>query len=327
MHTAASRLSFFIAIAVGILGYNLNSIAAENNPLPVLTTVGMIGDIAQQVAGDCAEVQTLMPPGTDPHYYEATPRAIRAIDRAELIFYVDTTLEERLGGILENFSRRTPTVGLAQATYDSADLLLEASDTLDPHIWMDANRWGRIAPVIAEAIAEQRPGCADTMMANAITYQKQLTALHDWIKQSISSIPKTQRMLVTAHDAFYYYAKAYAITASEAIEGISTESEASIGDIRAVARFVVDNAIPAVFVESTISPRTIEALVTEVTSMGHDVRIGGTLFSDSLGELNTAEGTYIGMLRANTLQVTNALGGTPAPWPAELTEWATRWSK
>lgn len=222
MHTAASRLSFLFLFAVGLLGYNLNATAAENNPLRVLATVGMIGDIAQEVAGECAEVQTLMPPGTDPHYYEATPRAIRAIDRAELIFYVDTTLEERLGGILENFSRRTPTVGLAQATYDSADLLLETSGSLDPHIWMDANRWGRTAPVIAEAIAEQRPGCADTVMANAIAYQEQLAALHDWIKRSINSIPKPQRMLVTAHDAFYYYAKAYAMTASEAIEYVRT---------------------------------------------------------------------------------------------------------
>lgn len=327
MHAAAWRLSFTIAIVIGLLGFSLTSTATENRPLRVLATVGMISDIAQQVAGDCAAVETLLPPGTDPHYYEATPRAVRALDTAELIFYVDKTLEERLGGILENFSRRTPTVGLARATYDSTDLLLEAPGTLDPHLWMDANRWGQIAPVIAEAIAEQRPNCAETMMANAITYQTQLAALDDWIKTSIGSIPENQRMLVTAHDAFYYYAEAYSITASEAIEGISTESEASIGDIRAVAQFVVDNAVPAVFVESTISPRTIEALVAEATAMGHEVVIGGTLFSDSLGESNSAEGTYIGMLRANTQQITVALGGTLAPWPSELTEWATRWNK
>lgn len=321
-----SALPLLMALLLGPGSVSALS-AEEQPPLNVLTTVGMIGDVAKHVAGSCADIHTLLRSGTDPHYYEATPRAVRALQSAELIFYVDPTLEERLGSVLENFSRRTPTIGLAQATYGVSDFLFESTNAIDPHLWMDANRWGRIAPIIADAIAEQRPACREMMQTNAAAYQEQLNALHEWITESIASIPEHQRMLVTAHDAFYYYADAYGITASEAIEGISTESEASIGDIRAVARFVVDHAVPAVFIETTISPRTIEALVAEVNAMGHAVVIGGTLFSDSLGAANTAEGTYIGMMRSNTEQITTALGGSPANWPAELTEWETLWNK
>ena len=314
------RLMLFIALP-------LVANAHDEPPLRVVATVGMIGDVAQTVAGECAEVQTLLTPGTDPHYYEATPRDVRTLESAELIFYVDVTLEERLGSVLANFSRRTPTVGLAQAAFSEADLLFEEADTIDPHLWMDANRWGQIAPIIATEIGKQRPECAAQMMANATNYQNQLTALNDWIIEAISSIPENQRMLVTAHDAFYYYSDAYGIIASEAIEGISTESEASIGDIRAVAEFVVTNAVPAVFVETTISPRNIEALVAESQSMGHNVNIGGSLFSDSLGENGTAEGTYIGMLKANTKTITTALGGTVPPWPDALNGWANTWNQ
>ena len=302
-------------------------VAAENAPLNVLATVGMISDVAQSVAGQCAAVSTLMGPGVDPHYYAATPADVDKIAGAELIFYVDRTLEERLADVLDGFRDRTPTVGLASATFDTADLLEDPDEPgeMDPHLWMDVSLWAQIAPVIAEAIAEQRPDCADAMAENVAALSEQMEALHAWVGEAIASIPEGNRILVTAHDAFEYFSAAYGIEASEAIEGISTASEASIGDIREVAAFVVETGVPAVFVETTINPRTIEALVAEVQSQGHDLVIGGELFSDAMGDEGTPEGTYIGMIRANTIIITEALGGTVPDWPAALHDWAHAW--
>ncbi|TVQ35866.1 MAG: manganese transporter [Geminicoccaceae bacterium] len=300
---------------------------ASEPPLRVLATVGMIADVAQNVAGDCAQVTALLGPGVDPHYYSATPQDVNAIAAAELIFYVDRALEERLADVLQRFRERTPTVGLLATTFAAPDLLDDPDEpgVVDPHLWMDVSRWARTAPVIAEAIAELRPHCAAMMAANVEALTVQFTALHGWVGEAIASIPEGQRLLVTAHDAFEYFSNAYGIEASEAIEGISTATEASIADIREVAAFVVERAVPAVFVESTISPRTIEALVAEVRRRGHDVVIGGELFSDAMGDAGTPEGTYIGMIRANTVTITEALGGTVPDWPLALHGWADAW--
>jgi manganese/zinc/iron transport system substrate-binding protein len=191
---------------------------------------------------------------------------------------------------------------------------------------MDASRWARIAPVVADAIAEARPDCAAEVEANAAAYMDDLTALHDWVGAAIASIPEGRRLLVTAHDAFEYFSLAYGIEASEAIEGISTTTEASIADIRSVADFVVDRQVPAVFVETTLNPRTIEALVQEVRARGHEVAIGGTLYSDGMGPEGTADGTYIGMIRANPETIVEALRGELPIWPEALAGWAEAWS-
>ena len=316
-----------VAVAAAVMFAAPASGAAAEPPLAVLATVGMIADVAQTVAGSCAEVTALLGPGVDPHYYSATPSDVQAIAAADLILYVDRTLEERLADVLDRFRDRTPTVGLAQATFDAAELLDDPDEAgaMDPHLWMDVSRWARIAPVIAEAIAEQRPDCADPMAANVDRVTAELDALHGWVGAAIASIPEGSRLLVTAHDAFEYFSDAYGIEASEAVEGISTASEASIGDIRAVADFIIDRGVPAVFVETTINPRTVEALVAEVRSRGHDVVIGGALFSDAMGDTGTPEGTYIGMIRANTVTIAEALGGAVPDWPEALQDWAAQW--
>lgn len=300
---------------------------AQEAPLNVLATVAMIADVAENVAGDCAEVTALLDAGSDPHLYRPTAADVDRLAAADLILYVDPALEARLAAVLAGFADRTPTIGLARVAFDD-DILLNDPDEegeIDPHLWMDVSKWSRIAPVIADAIAEQRPDCASDMAARVEGYTAALDALHDWVGAAIASIPEGQRLLVTAHDAFEYFSVAYGIEASEAVEGISTESEASIGDIREVAAFVVERGVPAVFVETTVNPRTIEALVAEVQAQGHDVVIGGALFSDAMGDDGTPEGTYIGMIRANTVTVTDALGGTVPDWPEELQDWAQEW--
>ncbi|MGY6547995.1 MAG: metal ABC transporter solute-binding protein, Zn/Mn family [Roseinatronobacter sp.] len=302
-------------------------VTAQDAPLNVLSTIGMIADVAQTVAGECAVVSTLIGPGVDPHYFSATPADVDKIAAAELILYVDRALEERLADVLDNFRDRRPTLGLVGAALDAEDLLADpdAPGAIDPHVWMDVSRWARIAPVIADAIAQQRPACADAMAGSVAALELQMAALHDWVGMAIASIPEGNRILVTAHDAFFYFSDAYGIEASEAIEGISTASEASISDIRDVARFVIENSVPAVFVETTINPRTIEALVAEVRAQGYEVVIGGELFSDAMGDAGTPESSYIGMIRANTILITEALGGTVPDWPDALGDWAQGW--
>src|SRR6056297_1906492 len=302
--------------------------AAQNEPLRVLTTVEMIADVGRNIAGSCAEVEALLGPGVDPHDYIATASDVAQLGAADLILYVDFALEEQLAAVLERLSARLPTIGVLAAAIGPADLLDDPAEAgqADPHVWMDASLWARIAPVIGDAIIEQRPACAEAINARVDAYTVQLQALYDWAGESIATIPQGQRRLVTAHDAFEYFASAYGMEASEAIEGISTASEASIGDIREVADYVIDNNVAAVFVETTISPRTIEALVQEVRARGSRIEIGGALYSDAMGERGTVGGTYIGMIYENAMLITQALGGTPAPLPEALADWAREWN-
>lgn len=313
-----------LATAALVLPLNV----AAQTPLPVLATVGMLAEVTEQIAGECAQVTALMGAGSDPHRYQPTASDVNKLRDAELILYVDHALEAQLASVLNRFSERTSTVGVAAATFEAHELLEDAEEPgeIDPHIWMDASMWAQVAETIAAQISDLRPDCAADIAEYTTTYTAQLHALHEWITASIASVPAGQRALVTAHDAFYYYGTAYGLEASEAIEGISTESEASIADIRAIADFVVANAVPAVFVETTINPRTIQAMVAEVQSRGHDVVIGGELYSDAMGEPGTVAGTYIGMLWENTVTITEALGGTVAPLPEVLSDWAADWN-
>jgi manganese/zinc/iron transport system substrate-binding protein len=301
--------------------------AASDEPLRVLATIGMVADVAKDVAGRCAEVEALIGAGSDPHLYRATASDVGRLVAADLVLYVDPALEARLADVLAGMDGRVSTLGLARAAFGLEHLIEdpEAPGQIDPHLWMDAALWGRIAPVVAQAIAAQRPACATELAANAAATQARLAALSGWVSAAMASVPAERRVLVTAHDAFGYFIAAYGLTQANAIEGLSTDSEASIGDIREVAAFVIESGVPAVFPETTISPRTIEALVREVRALGGTVEIGGPLFSDAMGEEGTPEGTYIGMIRHNTVAITGALGGTLPEWPVELADWATTW--
>ncbi|MEX1081767.1 MAG: zinc ABC transporter substrate-binding protein [Halofilum sp. (in: g-proteobacteria)] len=300
------------------------SLQASAKPQAV-ATIGMIGDVAQNVAGDCVAITTLMGPGVDPHVYEAKASDVSKLNGADAILYAGYSLEGQLGEVLERFGRRKPTVAVSPASIDPAQLIsVQDIYGIDPHLWMDAALWSNIAPTIAETLADVVPDCADAMRGRADAYQDQLARLHEWMETSVASIPEAQRVLVTAHDAFNYYGRAYGIEV-EGIQGISTESEAGIADIRAMAATIAEREVPAVFIESTINPRTVQAVIDAAAERGHEVELGGELFSDAMGAAGTPQGTYIGMLRTNTMTIVQALGGTPAPWPEALSEWAKRW--
>ncbi|WP_447956616.1 metal ABC transporter solute-binding protein, Zn/Mn family [Vreelandella sp. EE7] len=310
-------------MALGLLPLSSQALAEE--PLNVVATIGMIADVAQQVGGECVSVEAMMGPGVDPHLYQASASDVALLRGAEQILYSGYSLEGQLGSVLENFSKRTPTLAVAPASIGE-DALISAQGAygVDPHLWMDISLWAQIVPTLSDTLIEARPECRDAIEANSERYQGELSALHEWVKESIASIPEQQRVLVTAHDAFSYYGRAYDIEV-EGIQGISTETETGIADIRSMANSVVERGVPAVFVESTINPRTIQAVIDAAKQRGHTVSVGGELYSDAMGDTGTVDGTYMGMLYRNTQHIVEALGGTLAPLPDTLDEWASQW--
>ena len=294
-------------------------------PLNVVATIGMIADVAQEVGGECVNVEAMMGPGVDPHLYQASASDVATLRNAEQIFYSGYSLEGQLGDVLERFSERTPTLAVAPASIDPASLITSQDVYgIDPHLWMDVSLWAQTLPTLNAALSEARPDCAATFDANTERYQTQLLALHEWVTDSIASIPDEQRILVTAHDAFGYFGRAYDIDV-EGIQGISTETETGIADIRNMTDIVVDRAVPALFIESTINPRTVQAVIDAAQQRGQVVEIGGELYSDAMGDPDTVDGTYMGMIYRNTQHIVEALGGTLAPLPEAMNDWATEW--
>jgi manganese/zinc/iron transport system substrate-binding protein len=309
-----------IPLALGIGGAG-----AQDGPVKAVVTIGMIGDVARNVGGACVDVTAIMGAGVDPHLYKASARDVQTFQDADVIFYSGYSLEGQLGEVLKRFSEIKPTVAVSPSSIEPADLItVQDVYGIDPHLWMDAGLWARIAPTIAATLGELRPDCADEIDARAERYAEQLAALHQWVKASIASIPEEQRVLVTAHDAFGYYGRAYGIEVA-GIQGISTEAEASVADIRETAARVAELGVPAVFVESTINPRTIQAVVDAARQRGHEVEIGGQLYSDAMGAAGSVGGTYIGMIYENTRSIVEALGGTLPAFPDALRSWADEW--
>jgi manganese/zinc/iron transport system substrate-binding protein len=299
--------------------------SAEDVPIRAVVTIGMIGDVVENVAGECVDVTAIMGPGVDPHLYQASARDVQTFQNADVIFYSGYSLEGQLGEVLGRFSEMKPTIAVSPSSIDPGSLIaVQDIYGIDPHLWMDASLWARTAPVIAETLVELRPDCAEAIDVNAESYSKQLAALHEWVKESVASIPEAQRILVTAHDAFNYYGRAYGIEVA-GIQGISTESEAGVADIREMAGVVAERKVPAVFIESTINPRTIQAVIDAAGQRGHEVEIGGELYSDAMGERGSAGGTYIGMIYENTRNIVTALGGTLPEFPDALRSWAEEW--
>ena len=291
----------------------------------VLATVGMVGDVARNVGGECVSVDYLIGSGIDPHLFRASAGDIAKLNDADLILYAGLFLEGQLGEVLANFSTRKPTVAVSEQAV-SEEQLIRTDDQfgVDPHIWMDVSLWAQTVPVVRDALAELVPECAPGLDERAQQFEAQLLALHAWIEEAVASIPEQQRVLITAHDAFSYYGRAYGIEVI-GIQGISTDTEAGIADIRETAKFAVDRGIPTIFVESTINPRTVQAVVEAAASRGHELSIGDELYSDAMGSDGTRGGTYLGMLWSNTVSITTGLGGELPPLPRELQEWWRRW--
>jgi manganese/zinc/iron transport system substrate-binding protein len=278
-------------------------------PIRVVTTVGMIADIAQNVGGERVEVTGLMGPGVDPHLYKASEGDVTRMAEADVIFYNGLHLEAKMGEVLEKIEGRVETVAVTQGI-DQSILLAppEFKGAFDPHVWFDVALWMKATEQVRDTLVEMDPDHADLYRSNAESYLAELDELHGYVRAEAETVPKEQRVLITAHDAFNYFGQAYDFEV-RGLQGISTASEAGTADVQALADFIVENRIPAIFVESSVPPRTIEAVQAAVRSKGFEVEIGGQLFSDAMGNPGTPEGTYIGMVRHNIDTIVSSLLG------------------
>ena len=276
----------------------------------VVTTTGMIADAAINVGGERVQVQSLMGPGVDPHLYKASENDVQTLQGADIVFYNGLHLEAQMGEVLErmnDFGIRTVVV---TDKIDPSVLLAppEFAGNYDPHVWFDVTLWMKAAEQIREALIEADPTNQAVYEANAEEYLGELQELHEYVLSRAEGIPAEQRVLITAHDAFNYFGRAYGFEV-RGLQGISTEAQAGTADVQALADFIVERQIPAVFVESSVPQRNVEAVQAAVQSRGFDVKIGGSLFSDAMGTAGTPEGTYVGMVRHNIDTIVAALTG------------------
>lgn len=279
-------------------------------PYTIVTTVGMIRDIARQVADDKATVKGIIGTGVDPHLYRPTRNDVAALMAADVILYSGLLLEGRMVDTLVQMARSKPVYAVTERLEDSYLLTLPGmAGHHDPHVWMDVSAWMQATLAVAQALGEYDPANRAAYEANAARYLVELEKLHAYSKTAIQSIPERSRVLITAHDAFNYFGRAYGIEVL-GIQGISTESEAGLEDIRQLVDQLVSRGVRAVFVESSVPDKNVRALVEGAHARGHEVRVGGELYSDAMGPDGSYEGTYIGMIDHNVTLVARALGGT-----------------
>jgi manganese/zinc/iron transport system substrate-binding protein len=271
----------------------------------VVCTTTIVADLVREVAGDRVDVDCLMAAGIDPHSYRATPRDADRLAAADLVVANGLRLEGKLADLLDRLAARVLVVAVAERL--PRDRLLEAGpDLFDPHVWFDAALWARCAEPVAEALGRLDPSHAAGYHDRARDYAARLADLDAEVRGRIATIPASRRVLVTAHDAFRYFGRAYAIEVV-GVQGTSTESEAGLADVNRLVELVVDRGVPAVFVETSVADRSVQALIEGAAARGHAVRLGGRLYSDSLGEPGSGAESLAAALIANVDAIVAAL--------------------
>lgn len=281
----------------------------DDGRLNVVATVSMVGDAVRQIGGERVKVKTLMGEGVDPHLYRQTQADIAAMVRADLVFWNGLYLEAQLEEFLVRLAERQPVEELG--LWIPEEKRIESPiypGRYDPHVWMDPEIWRHVVVGVRETLSELDPDGAEVYAANAERYLARLEHLDDYAAETLASVPEDKRVLVTAHDAFSYFGRAYDFDVL-GIQGMSTESEAGLQRIDEIVTLLVERDIGAIFVESSVSERNIRALIEGAAARGHEVVIGGKLYSDAMGPAGTYRGTYIGMIDANVTTVSRALGG------------------
>jgi manganese/zinc/iron transport system substrate-binding protein len=276
----------------------------------IVTTTGMIADIARAVGGERVQVRSLMGPGVDPHLYKASEGDVTRMYDADLILYNGLHLEGKMVEVLEQMNQFGITSVAVTDGIDRAALLAppEFEGNYDPHLWFDIPLWMQAVAAVRDTLAALDPGSAPLYQANAGRYLAELAELHAYVQVRAAEIPPEQRVLITAHDAFNYFGRAYGFEV-RGLQGISTATEAGTADVQDLTAFIVQRRIPALFVESSVSPRTIEAVQAATRARGFDVVVGGQLYSDAMGTPGTTEGTYPGMVRHNIDTIVDGLLG------------------
>lgn len=279
----------------------------EGDRLRVVATIGMIADVAARVGGDRVSVEALMGPGVDPHLYKASAGDVRRLSAADLVLYNGLHLEAAMGEVLEQMGHRKHTVAVTD-WIDRAALTSppEFQGNYDPHVWFDVRLWMRSVQRIEAAFIEADSAYAAEYSERSAALLRELAELDEWVRERTSQVAPELRVLITAHDAFGYFGRAYGFEV-KGLQGISTASEAGTADVQQLAAEIARRRIPAIFVETSIPRRTIEAVQAAVQSRGFAVAIGGALYSDALGNPGTPAGTYPGMVRSNVETIVSAL--------------------
>ncbi|WP_291299015.1 metal ABC transporter solute-binding protein, Zn/Mn family [Elioraea sp.] len=278
-------------------------------PPRVLSTIAMIGDLVREIGGDRVRAETLLGEGVDPHSYKPTRADIARLNAADAILYNGLLLEGQMTDVFVRLARGGKPVFAVTELLAADQLLIEDDGKDDPHVWMDVTLWTKAAEHIRDELARLTPANAEAFRRNHAGLAVRLAALDGYVKQVTGTIPENARVLVTAHDAFGYFARRYGI-AVEGIQGLSTEAEAGLRRIQDLVAMLVERRVPAVFVETSVSDRNVRALIEGAAAQGHRVAVGGALFSDAMGPPGSYEGTYIGMMDHNATVIARALGGT-----------------
>lgn len=297
----------FTIILVLIL-FSCQDEKTSNSKLNIVTTTTLLTDLVTNIGGDAINIQGLMGSGVDPHLYKASEGDVSKLANADLIFYGGLHLEGKLVEVFEKMERQhIKTIAVSDAL-DPKTLIGSQyfASNYDPHIWFDVNNWELITSFVVQKLSEADPEHQELFQENGNQYLEKLKNLNNEIQEIIKTLPEEKRILVTAHDAFNYFGQAYGFKVV-GLQGLSTATEAGVQDVQNLANFIIDKKVKAIFVETSVPKRTIEALQAAVNSKKHQVAIGGTLYSDALGNPGTVEGTYIGMFKYNVNTIVNAL--------------------
>jgi len=265
----------------------------------VVATIGQVADVVDNIAGDRAELEGLMGPGIDPHLYRASEGDVVSLAEADIVFYNGLHLEAKMADVFEKMRGSVTTVAVT-SEIDRNELLAppEFEGAYDPHVWFDVSKWMSVTEVIRDAFVELDPEHAAVYEDNADAYLAELEELDSYVEEQAQRVSEDQRVVITAHDAFNYFGDAYDFEV-RGLQGISTATETGTADLSSLADFIVEHEIPSIFVETSVPQRFIEALREAVAARGFDVNIGGSIYSDAMGDAGTPEGTYIGMVRHN----------------------------
>lgn len=313
MFLHARRMLLFALLLIGAVGC-ATSEREDDGRLHVVSTTNIIGDLVGEIGGEFVQSTPLMGPGVDPHLYKASEGDVSRMARADVILYNGLHLEGKMTDVFEQMARRgIPVYPLAEESVDESTLIEsdEFSGNYDPHVWFDVSLWKRVARRTAEILSERMPEHASDFDRNLETYLGKMDEHEQYVRERVDQLPEPQRILVTSHDAFGYFGRAYGFDV-RGLQGISTATEAGTADVQALADFVARRRLPALFVESSVSPRGIEAVREAVRAQGFEVRIGGTLYGDALGDAGTEAGTYLGMIKHNVDTIVEALSAEGA---------------
>lgn len=297
----------FVFILLLLSACGANNTSSDAKEIRVVSTIAQIADVVENVGGNLVEVESLMGSGVDPHLYNAVQSDIEKLDSADIIFYNGLNLEGQMDEIFKQMNDLKPTIAVGEHI-DETKLLAdpESDKVYDPHIWFDMSIWKDVVQIVADELSNLDPDHEEQFQANADQYLQQLSETELYLEEKITEIPEESRVLVTAHDAFHYFGVRYGFEVV-GLQGLSTESDYSVSDLNKIIDLIIDRNIKGVFIESSVSERSIQAVVEGAQEKGHTLQIGGELFSDAMGEEGTEEGTYIGMVKHNIDTIVEAL--------------------